>query len=141
MKYGVLLVLLWPITVFSLEPECPQPRFTDMAPQEYLALENPLRPDRPTLRAARRLYLGKADRGPGCAVCHGDQGDGQGPLAASFDPAPRNFTCSRSIRGISDGQLFWIIRYGSPGTGMPAHSTLEDAEIWQLVLELRRLAG
>jgi mono/diheme cytochrome c family protein len=38
---------------------------------------------------------------------------------------------------ISDGQLFWVIRNGSPGTGMPAFKNLKDREIWQIVRYLR----
>ena len=27
-----------------------------------------------------------------CAACHGEKGDGKGPLAANFDPKPGNFS-------------------------------------------------
>ena len=120
-------------------PDCPQPRFTGTAPAEYLAMTNPLPASRAHLKAGRRLYLGK-EGGPGCAVCHGSRGDGRGPLADSFDPPPRNFTCEKTVRDIPDGQLFWITRHGSPGTGMPAHEGFTDEQVWQLVHELRRLA-
>jgi mono/diheme cytochrome c family protein len=36
--------------------------------------------------------------------------------------------------------LFWIIRYGSPGTAMPASGNLTEQQIWQLVTYLRKLA-
>jgi mono/diheme cytochrome c family protein len=126
-------------TTWADEPQCPQPRFTGSAPESYLALENPVPLNRAVLREGRRLYLGNRDT-RGCAICHGNNGDGRGPLAASFNPPPRNFTCARTINDIPDGQLFWIIRYGSPDTSMPAHPELRDSQIWQLVHELRRLA-
>jgi len=44
------------------------------------------------------------------------------------------------MKTISDGQLFWIIRNGSPGTGMPAFKNLKDREIWLIVLYLRKLS-
>jgi len=44
------------------------------------------------------------------------------------------------VNGIPDGQLFWIVRYGSPGTGMPPSRNLTDQQIWQLVAYLRKLA-
>ncbi|MDF1629876.1 MAG: cytochrome c [Alcanivoracaceae bacterium] len=123
------------------EKQCPQPRFTGQAPTEYLIKENPLKASRSVLGAGKRLYLGKVKgSGPGCAVCHGSKGDGQGPLAASSNPPPRDFTCAQTINGIPDGQLFWIIRHGSPETSMPAHPQLDDQQIWQLVHVLRRLA-
>lgn len=117
--------------------QCPQPRFTGKAPDEYLARTNPLASGT-ELRTAQRLY-----RGPGgisCATCHGEKGDGQGPLSSQFDPPPRNFQCAQTVNGIADGQLFWIIRFGSPGTSMPPHPKLTDEEVWSLVLYLRRLA-
>ena len=120
---------------------CPQPRFTGEAPAEYLLMENPVTASRSALGAGKRLYLGKEKgTGPGCAVCHGNKGDGRGPLASGSDPAPRDFTCERTVNGIPDGQLFWIIRYGSPNTSMPAHPQFDDQQIWQLIHHLRRLA-
>ena len=38
------------------------------------------------------------------------------------------------------GQLFGIIRHGSPGTQMTAYDLLEDNQIWQLVLYIRQFA-
>jgi hypothetical protein len=57
-----------------------------------------------------------------------------------FDPRPRNFQCAATVNGIPDGQLFWIIRYGSPGTSMPPHPKLGDEQVWGVVAYLRKLA-
>lgn len=125
----------------SLPPiaECPQPRFTGKAPDDYYARPNPLSAEKADLTAAERLYAG--GRGEfGCAACHGRKGDGKGPMWDHFNPPPRNFACAMTVNGIPDGQLFWIIRYGSPGTAMPGHPRLTEDQIWQLVLYLRRLA-
>ena len=118
--------------------ECPQPRFTGKAPDEYYQRANPLDPAT-DLAEAQRIY----EKGVGsaaCAACHGDKGDGRGRMASMFDPRPRNFRCAQTVAGIPDGQLFWIIRYGSPGTSMPPHPRLTDQQTWALVLYLRRLA-
>lgn len=78
---------------------------------------------------------------PACTVCHGEKGDGRGMLSARFDPRPRNFACRQTVRGIPDGQLFWIIDNGSPGTAMPDFGDkLTDEQIWQLVHYLRELS-
>ncbi|MFZ5723146.1 MAG: c-type cytochrome [Pseudomonadota bacterium] len=119
--------------------ECPQPRFTDRAPDEYLQRQNPLPATRAHRQAGERLYL-DSDASIGCAVCHGKTGNGLGPLASQFNPRPRNFACAATVNGIPDGQLFWIIRFGSPGTAMPAHAKLDDTQVWQLVHHLRQLA-
>ena len=148
-KPGMRRMLVWVAgfvfcaagAVWSQPPpgECPQPRFTGKAPEDYLARTNPLAPDRETLKAASRLYLGK-EGGIACAVCHGKKGDGKGKMASQFVPRPRNFACAETVNGIPDGQLFWIIRFGSPGTSMPPHPDFSDEQVWQLVLYLRQLA-
>ncbi len=58
-------------------------------------------------------------------------------MAQGLSPMPRNFTCSETMKEISDGQMFWIIRNGSPGTGMPAYKFLSEDEIWKLILYIR----
>jgi cytochrome c1 len=55
-------------------------------------------------------------------------------------PRPRNFACAQTVNGIPDGQLFWIVRFGSPGTSMPPHPAFSDEQVWKVVAYLRRLA-
>jgi mono/diheme cytochrome c family protein len=119
--------------------ECPQPRFTGKAPDEYYTRKNPL-PANADVRAAEGVFQEKGGK-LACATCHGAKGDGRGSMSGQFDPHPRNFRCAATVNGIPDGQLFWIIRYGSPGTAMPPHANLTDEQVWQLVLYLRRLAN
>lgn len=118
--------------------QCPQPRFTGRAPQPLYERINPVPPTRHNIDAGRHLYHKGAQ--PPCANCHGVAGDGQGPLASQFDPAPRNFACTETINGIPDGQLLWIVRNGSPGTSMPGFPALSMTESWQVVLYLRELS-
>ena len=61
-------------------------------------------------------------------------------MAEQFSPPPRNFRCAQTVNGVADGQLFWIIRFGSPGTAMPPHPGFSDADVWELVSYLRQLA-
>jgi mono/diheme cytochrome c family protein len=119
--------------------ECPQPRFTGKAPAEFLARTNPLTASPETLAAGESIYNGKSKSVP-CAMCHGVNGDGKGPLASQYIPRPRNFACKATVNGIEDGQLFWIVRYGSPGTAMPPSADLSDDQVWQVVTYLRQLA-
>jgi len=122
----------------TISGQCPQPRFTGKAPENIYNLVNPVTADQANIAAGRRLY--EKDANPSCPVCHGIKGDGQGPLSKQFDPPPRNFACAMTVKGIPDGQLFWIVRNGSPGTSMPDFRTLRDEQIWQLVLHLRQMA-
>ena len=61
-----------------------------------------------------------------CSPCHGIRGDGRGPAAAGFDPAPRNFRRGvykfrTTVSGALplDEDLERTVREGLPGTEMP----------------------
>ena len=116
---------------------CPQPRKTQDAPEHYRKLQNPL-PDKPVhIDAGKALYYQNA-KPTACKLCHGVRGNGNGRLAIGLKPAPRNFTCEGTMKEVTDGQMFWIIKNGSKGTAMPAHeSTLSDRQIWQLIRFVR----
>jgi mono/diheme cytochrome c family protein len=132
---------MWTTMTFgqSKPGECPQARLTQAAPAEYLMRRNPYAANADTVGAGKAIYLGDADT-DACALCHGKKGDGKGGLAKLYDPPPRNFTCGNTMSVIGDGQLFWVIRYGSTDTGMPPHRDLSDKQIWQLVAYVRQLA-
>ena len=133
-----ITLLAWTVAALSQTGDCPQQRSTYKAPDEVYTLANPHRPTPEGVAVGRRLY--EKDANPACEMCHGIKGDGKGALAAQFDPRPRNFACAQTVNGIPDGQLFWIIKFGSPGTSMPAHASLTDDQMWKLVAFLRRLA-
>ncbi|HRP35865.1 MAG TPA: cytochrome c [Gammaproteobacteria bacterium] len=142
--------------------ECPEPRTTQRAPDSYHGLANPLTPSAENIARGRELYV--ADRSGGsCAACHGVHGGGDGIAGQALAPPPRNFTCAPTMTALSDGQLFWVIESGSGAFHEPARQgaqqvarpgrresfsamtsyrqQLSDAEIWQLVLYIRSLAG
>ena len=72
------------------------------------------------LERGRSIYL------RACAPCHGIRGDGKGPAAQGFDPAPRNFRQGTykfrtTVSGALplDKDLERTVREGVPGTEMP----------------------
>ena len=119
--------------------ECPQPRFTGKAPPDYYERTNSVTASPQNIKSGEQLFLGNANS-ESCSLCHGRKGDGKGALAKQYDPPPRNFACAKTVSGVPDGQLFWIIRFGSPGTAMPPHEKFSEEQVWQLVLHLRQLA-
>jgi mono/diheme cytochrome c family protein len=54
---------------------------------------------------------------------------------------PRDFTDCAFQQARDDGELFWVIKYGSPGTGMQAliPNILNEEEGWKVVAYLRSL--
>jgi len=72
------------------------------------------------LERGRRVYF------EACSPCHGIRGDGKGPAAVGFDPAPRNFRRGvykfrTTVSGMLplDSDLERTVREGLPGTEMP----------------------
>ncbi len=120
----------------EFSPKCPQVRTTPQAPEEFLKMKNPLPVIPKNLFAGQTLFHFDASPGP-CRLCHGISGNGLGTLFRELVPGSRNFTCSQTMREIPDGQLFWVIKNGSPGTAMPAFKNLDDEQVWQLILYIR----
>lgn len=86
-----------------------------------------------------------------CAICHGNDGDGKGPLASGFTPAPRDFTRgSFKFRSTKFGEypaesdLTKIIQSGitgSYGPTMPAFDFFDERQLTALTEVVRYLAG
>jgi len=77
---------------------------------------------------AKKLYQ------TNCNHCHGEKGDGQGPMVASGAyvgvPAYSNLT-------IAEGQMFYSIYYGKGMMGSHA-SLVNKREIWTLIHYIKR---
>ncbi len=115
---------------------CPQTRTIAQAPDKIAQQKNPLESNAENFIKGESLYQWTAEPNP-CKICHGPTGNGLGMMTQGLPAMPRNFTCLQTMNEISDGQMFWIIKYGSPSTGMPAYKFLSDDEIWKLILYIR----
>jgi len=100
-------------------------------PSDAKALHNPLSPTPLPLAEARDHF---ADH---CAVCHANTGRGDTLINGGlYPPAPD--MRKEETQGLSDGELFYIIKNGIRFTGMPGWGG-EDEENWKLVLFIRHL--
>ncbi len=65
-----------------------------------------------------------------CSTCHGADGKGDGPAAATLDPKPRNYTDKAWQASITDEQLAKVILEGGAAVGksplMPPNPQLKD---------------
>lgn len=119
--------------------DCPQTRKTLSAPSKFLMRANPLPIDELNIEAGRKLYNQEA-KPITCKTCHGIKGNGMGDTDFESTPPARNFTCTKMMNKIPDGQLFWIIKNGSKNTSMFAFSDLSDKQVWQLIHYIRRFS-
>jgi putative copper resistance protein D len=68
-----------------------------------------------------------------CAVCHGDDGYGDGPAAASIAIKPANLTGEHLFHH-GEGTLFWWVSNGIEGSAMPAfRDSLDEDQRWDVL--------
>ena len=132
------LLGLFALPIFAAERPMMQPRVPQDKLAEARALTNPL-PDSPDMmEKGRALYNAKGT----CVTCHGKDGMGNGPAAVGLDPSPRNFHHRGFWRHRTEGEIFWVIKYGIAGTAMiPFGGVLTDREIWAIIRYERSFAG
>lgn len=121
--------------------ECPQTRETKKAADADFNARNP-KTSAEDIKEGGEIYQGTkkvAGIAVACSMCHGKEGNGDGPAGKAFKSpkAPRAFTCKDTMKDISEGQMFWIIKNGSPGTGMTAQKAADD-DIWKVVAYIRK---
>ena len=144
-RYLLLSVVVMILSLFqngsvALAEDCVQKRSTPLAPENILKQSNPLGNTPDNISAGEKLY--QKDAKPlACVQCHGAKGQGDGVMAKGMNPRPRDFSCLTMMKDIPDGQLFWIIKNGSKGTGMMAFGSLNDNQIWQVVEYIRKLSS
>ena len=68
----------------------------------------------PAATAPNEIYLNN------CARCHGEKGDGHGPIAIYLDPYPRDLTKVGFMNSKPQERLIKSIQAGVGGTSMPA---------------------
>ena len=114
--------------------KCPQPRKTKSAPSSTAKSDKTAKANK---ASGKKIYT-KTAKPMACKMCHGATGKGDGKLGKVLKPLPRNFTCKATMKKVSAGQMFWIIKNGSKGTGMVAHKkTLKDKQIWDVIKYIR----
>ena len=140
MKKALILGVMVVFSLFAVSSafagagKCPQPRKTKSAPSGTAKMDKTAKADS---AKGKVIYMKKA-KPMACQMCHGKKGDGGGKLGKALKPTPRDFTCAATMKKVSAGQMFWIIKNGSKGTGMVAHKkTLKDKEIWDVVKYIR----
>lgn len=133
-KFILFIAVIFTLTMVSsvYAGKCPQPRKTKSAPGGIAKKDNTGKANKAN---GKKLYQKKA-KPMACKMCHGAKGGGDGKLGKALKPSPRDFTCKKTMKKVSAGQMYWIIKNGSKGTGM-APMKLKDKEIWDVIKYIR----
>lgn len=79
-----------------------------------------------------------------CVTCHGENGDGQGPVGKTLNPPPRDFRKGDFVYGGTDQAIFEVITNGAASKGgsplmAPWGAVIPENERWALVKFIRSL--
>ena len=82
-----------------------------------------------------------------CSLCHGVDGDGNGPVAATLEPRPRDFTggnfrfrTTKTGEVPTDEDMFRTITRGIPGTAMPSWAPLPAEDRWKVIYYVKEIS-
>lgn len=100
------------------------PDWLAKVPAKARAMKNPLAGNAAAAKAGRAIFV------QNCAMCHGQNAQGQ----ATF---PSLHTAE--VRNLTDGDIQWLLTNGSLVKGMPSWSALSVTQRWQLVSYIRSL--
>lgn len=102
-------------------------------PNSQVLPVNPIKADDASIARGKELF------NINCKLCHGETGEGNGPIAAFLiNYKPANLT-SPLIKAFPDGQIFLVISNGVPDRMPPLNENLTVNERWDVVNYVRTL--
>jgi len=133
--FSLLFGGYWPQGSWGADSAVLKPRVPSDQIVQVRSIKNPLPTTRENLKKGKALFHGKAF----CVACHGRDGKGLGDIPGLRGKLPRNFTDTAWQAVRTDGELFWILQNGSPGTDMAPFIPLilTEKEAWQVLLYVR----
>ncbi len=106
--------------------------------EELAQLENPVEADEASVSFGQNVF------NTNCQACHGEQGNGDGPMAAQFETygarLPADLTSERLV-GVPDSYLYTVVTNGLPPFMPPFGDLIPGDEIWHLINYIRELQG
>ncbi len=124
-----------PATPAPAAPAAPAPPAATTPPAHFsvpVAAANQPNPVQPTAQSQTRA---KQIYGMDCAMCHGADGSGKGDITSTAKML--DYRDASALKGLTDGQVFYIIKNGE-GESMPGEGPrANDVETWNLVIYLR----
>jgi mono/diheme cytochrome c family protein len=127
-----LFVLLALLPFAPLQQQSAAPPAAPATPADAAHLVNPIKPTPESQAKVKKMY------GYDCAMCHGATGNGKGDVT-DLKPPPRDYTDPATLKDLSDGELFYIIKNGK-GQMPPDGGRTKPDDIWNMVILVRSFA-
>lgn len=115
----------------AFHPDLYTPRVPEDQLEEIQEIESPYEITPERIEEGRQIFFGKGL----CVTCHSKDGKG----AKLPGHSPRNFTDPQWQDARTDGELMWILKNSSPGTGMPRRVgvVITEEEGWNVIQFIR----
>lgn len=128
--FAVCGLLVWQ-SALAFHPSIYEPRVPPEILEEVREIESPFLDSPEIVEEGRQIYFGKGL----CVTCHSKNGEGVRLPGHS----PRNFTDTKWQDMRTDGELMWVLKNGSPGTGMPIRvgKVITEEEGWKVIQFIR----
>ena len=131
----LLVQSLLPCTSEAANRDVLKPRVAQDQLTEVRSWSNPFLATPENFAEGKNIFHGKGF----CVTCHGRDGKGLGKIPGLMGKLPRNCTDESWQAARTDGELFWIVKNGSPGTAMAPFIplVLTEDEAWHVILYVR----
>jgi mono/diheme cytochrome c family protein len=151
---GVVLILFYVVTILLTSTtvrstnspnraaqavkDITEPRVPLALLAEARKLKNPVQPTPENLAKGKQIFTSSG----ACYTCHGTEGRGDGPAGAELVPPPRDFTDPKFYGLRTDGELYWVVANGSPGSSMFAYAPqiISHDDAWYVVTYVQTLS-
>jgi mono/diheme cytochrome c family protein len=117
----------------------PAPAQQNEKPTEYKIPPEAAKQVNPKKPTSESIAQGKKTYGYDCAMCHGEDGSGKGDLAAGMNLNLADYRDPETLKGRTDGELFYIIQNGKDKMPSEGDRAKPD-QIWNLVNYIRAFA-
>lgn len=135
LPFSLVLIFLSGEWILAADQSVLMPRVPANQIEKARTRTNPFSSTPENIEKGKHIFHGKAF----CVTCHGPEGKGLGNIPGLRGKLPRDFTDKTWQAARADGELFWILQNGSPGTDMASFIplVLTEEEAWYVVVYVR----
>lgn len=108
-------------------PPSPEQLLADAKPVDISGIKEPWVPHEDMVKHGKKVFS------QNCAMCHGNEGKGDGAAGAGLNPKPRNLVEGHWTKGGGYIGIFNVISHGIPGSSMAAYGHFKTEDRWALV--------
>jgi mono/diheme cytochrome c family protein len=129
--YCLVVFIMSSANVNAFHDDIYQPRVPPELLEELQDIDNPYPASPERLELGKEIFFGKGL----CITCHSNNDKG----AKTPGHSPRDFTDEKWQEIRTDGEMMWVLRNGSPGTGMPVRvgKGINEEEGWSVIHYIR----